>query len=161
MHFIRKHAANGFKFERGDEMENKAIVFIDSEVKKENNKITDLGAVNEAGEQFHSKNLFAFTQFLQGNTYVCGHNLVHHDLKYLEKSADLSNYIPIDTLYLSPLLFPEKPSKYEALYDTKVGKSTLKQVNREHALQRLMTINMLKRLESCVDSFRKTVRNIC
>lgn len=31
-------------------MENKAIVFIDSEVKKENHKITDLGAVNEAGE---------------------------------------------------------------------------------------------------------------
>lgn len=90
-------------------MENKAIVFIDSEVKKENHKITDLGAVNEAGEQFHSTNLFAFTQFLQGNTYICGHNLVHHDLKYLEKSADLSSYIPIDTLYLSPLLFPEKP----------------------------------------------------
>ena len=90
-------------------MENKAIVFIDSEVKKENHLITDLGAVNEAGEQFHSTNLFAFTQFLQGNSYICGHNLVHHDLKYLEKSADLSSYIPIDTLYLSPLLFPEKP----------------------------------------------------
>ena len=49
-------------------MENKAIVFIDSEVKTENHKITDLGAVNESGEQFHSTNLFAFTQFLQGNT---------------------------------------------------------------------------------------------
>ena len=58
-------------------------------------------------------------------------------------------------------ILPSRVAKYEALYDTKVGKSTLKQVNREHALQRLMTINMLKRLESCVDSFRKTVRNIC
>ena len=58
-------------------------------------------------------------------------------------------------------ILPSRVSKYEALYDTKVGKATLKQVNREHALQRLMTINMLKRLESCVDSFRKTVRNIC
>lgn len=58
-------------------------------------------------------------------------------------------------------ILPSRVSKYEDLYDTKVGRSTLKQVNRERALQRLMTINMLKRLESCVDSFRITVRNIC
>lgn len=90
-------------------MENKAVVFIDCEVKKENQKITDFGAVNEAGEQFHSTNLLSFTRFLQGNNYICGHNIVHHDLKYLEKNVDLSDYIPIDTLYLSPLLFPEKP----------------------------------------------------
>ena len=90
-------------------MENKAIVFIDSEIKKENQKIIDLGAVNESGEQFHSANLFAFTQFLQGNTYLCGHNLVHHDLKFLGRSMDLNEYVPIDTLYLSPLLFSEKP----------------------------------------------------
>lgn len=58
-------------------------------------------------------------------------------------------------------ILPSRISKYEAMYDTRVGKSTLKQVNRELALQRLMTINMLKRLESCVDSFRMTVRNVC
>lgn len=58
-------------------------------------------------------------------------------------------------------ILPSRVSKYEELYDAKVGKSTLKQVNREKALQRLMTINMLKRLESCVDSFRITLRNIC
>ena len=58
-------------------------------------------------------------------------------------------------------ILPSRIAKYEALYDTQVGRATLKQVNREKALQRLMTINMLKRLESCVDSFRKTVRNIC
>ena len=55
---------------------------------------------------------------------------------------------------------PSKLSKYEDLYDTQVGASTLKQTNREKALQRLMTINMLKRLESCVDSFRITVRKV-
>ena len=58
-------------------------------------------------------------------------------------------------------ILPSRVTKYEELYDTKVGRATLKQVNRERALQRLMTINMLKRLESCVDSFRKTVRSIC
>lgn len=58
-------------------------------------------------------------------------------------------------------ILPSRISKYEDLYDTKVGKATLKQVNRERALQRLMTINMLKRLESCVDSFRISIKNIC
>lgn len=56
---------------------------------------------------------------------------------------------------------PSKIKKYEALYDDDVdGLPTLKQSNREKALQRLMTINMLKRLESCVDSFRITIKNV-
>ncbi len=57
-------------------------------------------------------------------------------------------------------VLPSRIGKYEELYDTKIGKATLKQSNREKALQRLMTINMLKRLESCVDSFRITLRKI-
>lgn len=58
-------------------------------------------------------------------------------------------------------VLPSRISKYEALYDTEItGRVTLKQANREKTLQRLMTINMLKRLESCVDSFRITLRKI-
>ena len=58
-------------------------------------------------------------------------------------------------------ILPSRVSKYEELYDTQVvGKHTLKQINREIALQRLMTINMLKRLESCVESFRITLKKI-
>ena len=63
-------------------------------------------------------------------------------------------YAPMD------YVLPSRISKYEELYDTKVGRATLKQVNREKALQRLMTINMLKRLESCVESFRITLRKV-
>lgn len=57
---------------------------------------------------------------------------------------------------------PSKIEKYERMYDTTVGRGggKLKQTNREKALQRLMTINMLKRLESCVDSFRITIQNV-
>ncbi len=56
---------------------------------------------------------------------------------------------------------PSKLQKYEEMYDINVeGKSTLRQVHREKALQKLMTINMLKRLESCVDSFRITIHNV-
>ena len=58
-------------------------------------------------------------------------------------------------------ILPSKLSKYEELYDTEIeGKVRLRQKDREKALQRLMTINMLKRLESCVDSFRITLKNV-
>ncbi len=58
-------------------------------------------------------------------------------------------------------VLPSRIAKYEKLYDTSIiGKATLRQVDREKALQRLMTINILKRLESCVESFRITLKKI-
>ncbi len=53
-------------------------------------------------------------------------------------------------------------SKYEELYDTLVqgGISRLKQADREQSLQTLMTINLLKRLESSVAAFRLTLKTL-
>lgn len=50
--------------------------------------------------------------------------------------------------------------KYEAMYDTEVkgGLSQLKQSDREKSLQALMTVNLLKRLESSVEAFRLTLQ---
>ena len=46
--------------------------------------------------------------FLDGVDYVCGHNIVHHDARYLF-SDKVCPWKLVDTLYLSPLLFPERP----------------------------------------------------
>ncbi|MGQ3684846.1 MAG: helicase-related protein [Candidatus Loosdrechtia sp.] len=53
-------------------------------------------------------------------------------------------------------------SKYEEMYDTKVkgGFSRLKQSDRERSLQALMTVNLLKRLESSVEAFRLTLQSL-
>lgn len=80
--------------------------------------------------------------------------LEYNDIFNTLMGLTMGVYAPMD------YVLPSRMSKYEELYDTKVGKSTLKQSNREKALQRLMTINILKRLESCVDSFRITVRKL-
>ena len=48
--------------------------------------------------------------------YVCGHNILNHDLKFAGTwlmNAGVKQENVIDTLYLSPLLFPRKP--YHAL----------------------------------------------
>ena len=74
-----------------------------------------------------------------------------------EELMNLTMGVYAPTLYIQP----SKLSKYDKIYDINVeGKATLKQFNREKALQRLMTINMLKRLESSVDSFRITIQNV-
>jgi len=57
-------------------------------------------------------------------------------------------------------VFSSKLSKYEELYGTETNGGRLNQVDRERALQALMTTNLLKRLESSVHSFRLTLKNL-
>ena len=92
------------------------IAFIDTEIEPKSRKILDIGSVKENGSSFHKASLSEFVQFLNGTQFICGHNIFNHDIKYIEKNLsdagiNLSNII--DTLFLSPLLFPTKP--YHAL----------------------------------------------
>ena len=58
-------------------------------------------------------------------------------------------------------ILPSRLSKYEDMYDTKIGeKGRLRQADRERSLQALMTVNLLKRLESSVHSFRLTLQSL-
>ncbi|MGN7157459.1 helicase-related protein [Dietzia cercidiphylli] len=59
-------------------------------------------------------------------------------------------------------VFPSRLSKYEELYDVKGGtaRSNLGQRGREQGLKQLMTVNLLKRLESSVEAFRLTLAKI-
>jgi SNF2 family DNA or RNA helicase len=56
-------------------------------------------------------------------------------------------------------ILPSRLGKYEELYDTELGagRGRFKQIDRDKYLQALMTINLLKRLESSVESFRLTL----
>jgi len=58
-------------------------------------------------------------------------------------------------------ILPSRLKKYEEIYDTQVGsKGTLRQADREKSLQALMTVNLLKRLESSVQAFRLTLQTL-
>lgn len=85
---------------------SKNIAFVDTEVGLKDHKIHDIGALRDDGATFHQASQTALNQFLQEVKvdYICGHNLIHHDAHYLHL-----NGILIDTLYLSPLLFPKRP----------------------------------------------------
>lgn len=59
-------------------------------------------------------------------------------------------------------VFPSRLGKYEDLYNvgTAGSKANLGQRGREQGLQKLMTVNLLKRLESSVEAFRLTLTKI-
>lgn len=80
---------------------------------------------------------------------VMGFNDIFERLSRLK----LAVYAPVS------YILPSRLKKYEDLYDTKVGgKGTLRQADREKSLQALMTVNLLKRLESSVAAFRLTLQ---
>ena len=56
--------------------------------------------------------LAALDEFSAGASYLVGHNIIEHDLELLARHAshlELLHLAAIDTLYLSPLAFPENP----------------------------------------------------
>src|SRR5574343_1854413 len=73
------------------------VAFIDLEVNYTQKNILDIGCI-------------------KGNEFICGHNFIKHDLQYIGNELFESGFTIgsiIDTLLLSPLLFPTKP--YHAL----------------------------------------------
>jgi superfamily II DNA or RNA helicase len=89
---------------------------------------------------------------LTHRTDVIGFNEIFAQLSLLQ----LAVYAPIS------YILPSRLAKYEEQYDTQVsgGKGRLKQADRERSLQALMTINLLKRLESSVEAFRLTLQKL-
>ncbi|MCM1166589.1 MAG: RecQ family ATP-dependent DNA helicase [Lachnospiraceae bacterium] len=86
----------------------KRIVYVDTEV-NDNGEISDIGAVWENGDRFHEASVKKLADYISGADFICGHNIIEHDKKYIEKALGAPiNIKAIDTLYLSPLMFPEK-----------------------------------------------------
>jgi len=91
-------------------LELNGLTFIDAEVALDGKAVLDMGAITADGNEFHSASMSDMLEFLRGSKYICGHNILNHDLKYIGNIvSECGAESFIDTLYLSPLLFPKKP----------------------------------------------------
>ncbi len=82
--------------------------FVDIEVGLKDKKIHDIGAIRWDDAVFHSADKRELMIFLKDVDFICGHNIINHDARYL--FGDVThNFLLVDTLFLSPLLFPERP----------------------------------------------------
>ncbi|MBQ0056130.1 MAG: RecQ family ATP-dependent DNA helicase [Bacteroidales bacterium] len=82
--------------------------FVDTEVGVRDHKVHDIGALRHDGAVYHGASKSELMKFLEEVDYLCGHNIIRHDAKYLF-GENGQRWQLIDTLYVSPLLFPERP----------------------------------------------------
>ena len=92
--------------------------FVDIETGVDDGRIHDVGAVRWDGAELHCAGKASLMDFISDADFVCGHNIVHHDAKFLfgEEGTDRTL---VDTLYMSPLLFPARPY-HRLLKDDKI-----------------------------------------
>lgn len=90
------------------ERDSSKYAFVDVEVGLKDRKVHDIGAVRNDGANLHSASKRDLENFLQEVNYLCGHNIINHDIKYLWGDKDIKWCI-VDTLPISPLLFPDRP----------------------------------------------------
>ena len=78
------------------------------------------------------------------------------DVNTAIKKLNLGIYAPVE------YILPSKKAEYSEKYDVAVkdGKSKFTQADREKQLVNLMRVNILKRLESSINSFAITIQNI-
>ncbi|MGN0037347.1 MAG: RecQ family ATP-dependent DNA helicase [Bacteroidaceae bacterium] len=81
---------------------------VDVEVSPKDQRIVDIGAVRWDGAVLHTDNPRLLMEFLEPVDFIAGHNIVHHDARHLFGDKPVRWGI-VDTLYMSPLLFPEQP----------------------------------------------------
>ena len=97
---------------------------------------------------------------LTENTSVMKYSDIYRKLL----STTMSVYSPL------AMLFPSRKDEYEAKYEidlqsedknaNALGQGLTRQINRESGIKKLMTINLLKRLESSVQAFRITLKSL-
>ena len=64
------------------------IAFIDTEVGVDSRKVQDYGAICEDGATVHTLSAREFEAFVSMCDTVCGHNIIGHDLKYLQQNIE-------------------------------------------------------------------------
>jgi len=103
------------------------IAFIDIEVSETTHTILDTGCVLTDGTVFHKNAPNELEMLANQSDFICGHNIIKHDLKYLQKYFGNPRWginKAIDTLLLSPLLFPKNPY-HKLLKDDKLQSDEL------------------------------------
>lgn len=106
---------------------------------------------------YDTKDIGEFPKRLKPISFRCELSTDNNSVSLNQIYADLS-LIKMSVYAPVSYIFPSALRKYEEIFDTRVeGKGKLRQVDREKSLQALMTVNLLKRLESSVHAFRLTL----
>jgi hypothetical protein len=108
---------------------------------------------------YDTKDIGPFPQRLKPISY---HSPLTHRTDVINFNEIFNRLITLNMGMYAPFryILASRLEKYEKEYDTEVkgGFTRFKQRDREKSLQALMTVNLLKRLESSVEAFRLTLQ---
>ncbi|KJR98254.1 MAG: helicase [Desulfobulbaceae bacterium BRH_c16a] len=108
---------------------------------------------------YDTKDIGPFPQRLKPISY---HSPLTHRTDVINFNEIFNRLITLNMGMYAPFryILASRLDKYEKEYDTEVkgGLTRFKQRDREKSLQALMTVNLLKRLESSVEAFRLTLQ---
>lgn len=138
------------------------IAFIDTEVDQNSKKILDIGAIKSDGNSFHGNSMNDFGKFLSNTEFVCGHNILNHDLGYLQNSQArnlINSKLIIDTLYLSPLLFPSKPY-HSLLKDDKLQTEDINNPLNDSIKAKDLFYDEISAFQNTEDAFRQILYHL-
>ena len=87
------------------------LIFIDIEADPASGRVREFGAVRDDGCTLRTDSPGKFSEFIRGCGCLAGHNILDFDIKYIGDLAGAAcpGAVIVDTLYLSPLLFPARP----------------------------------------------------
>jgi len=57
-----------------------SIAFIDTEIDFNTKRILDIGCIKDNEDSYHSASVDGFAKFIHDTQFLCGHNIVKHDL---------------------------------------------------------------------------------
>jgi ATP-dependent DNA helicase RecQ len=57
-----------------------SIAFIDTEIDPVSQNILDIGGIKPDESKFHKNSVAGLMKFLHGVQFICGHNIINHDL---------------------------------------------------------------------------------
>lgn len=149
---------------------NQSCCYFDLEIDPQSGTLLRLGALlqNQLAEKngltLESESTEKLKYFSLNAQYILGHNIFHHDLKFLPKDP-LSNqfFEPhqdlIDTLYLSGLLFAEKPY-HKLVKDYQLLRSIPPDPLKDCQLVQTLFLNCLERYFSLTASRQNILYNL-
>ena len=132
---------------------NIRYAIVDVEVGLKNHKIHDIGALRHDGATYHKASKKELFEFLSSTDYICGHNIIHHDAKYLFTDKTCQ-WILVDTLYISPLLFPERPY-HKLLKDDKLISDQMNNPVNDCEKAKALLLDEIARWHSLPDAKRR------
>ncbi|MCP4119391.1 MAG: RecQ family ATP-dependent DNA helicase [Desulfobacteraceae bacterium] len=131
------------------------ILFLDLEVDP-GGRIYHMGAVTGSaiferrGRFDRAEALNALDQFCRDARYIAGHNILYHDLPVIQAGfpgLELLKKPVIDTLFLSPLAFPENPY-HRLVKDYKLVKESLNDPVADARLSQRVLLEQMERFQA-------------